>query len=81
LVALDTAESRLKKCFDQFLGERMADRFSHPHVLRFTLKQVTHTRKPFLMFASTGMLLGNRFIAPVSWAIIISMQFGLKFPS
>ena len=36
---------------------------------------------PLLVFASTGMLLGSRFIDPVSLAIVMSMQSGLIIPS
>ena len=49
--------------------------------LRLTVEQVTHVRKPFLMFASTGMLPGSRFFDPVSLAIVMSMQPGLVIPS
>jgi|SRR5450756_445493 hypothetical protein len=54
------------QCADLFLDlvAKQLDRFSRPHVLRFTVEQVTHVRKPFLVFASTGMLLGSQFIDP-----------------
>ena len=38
-------------------------------------------KKPFRVFASTGMLLCRRFIDPVSLAIVMSMQADLIIPS
>lgn len=74
---------RRRECTDP-LPDRAAKqrgRFSRLHVPRFTVEQVTHVRKPLLMFPSIGMLLGSRFIDPVSLAIVMSMQSRLVIPS
>jgi len=59
---------------------KQRDRFSRSEILRFTVEQVKHTKKHFLVFTSMGMLLGSRFIDPVSLTIVMSMQFGLIIP-
>src|SRR5208283_3681706 len=71
------------ECSNPFLDmpAKQPHRFSPPRVPSFTVEQVTHVRKPFPVFASTGMLLGSRFIDPVSLAIVMSMQAGLIIPS
>jgi hypothetical protein len=68
---------RSREGADLFLDlvAKQRDRFRRPHVPRFTVEQATYIRKPFLM------LLGNRFIDPVSLAIIMSIQSGLIIPS
>lgn len=47
----------------------------------YILEQVVHLRKPFLVCASTEMLLVSRFINSVPPAIVMSMQSVLIIPS
>ena len=71
-----------RECADSFLDLATKQRGRFIRLLAPLLKigQVTHVIMPFL-FASMRMLLGNRFINPVSLAIIMSVQFGLILPA